>query len=127
MYGIFFDRSRLVSKEDGTAEISGIKYNGKYILGNLLACGDCGASYRRRTERGKVVWRCATKIEKGKGECIHSPTLDESWMQNAMGEAICQNRVYDEGIIRNEVDKVRIFDAYIMIFYKNCTNTQISF
>ncbi|SNS88232.1 Recombinase [Anaerovirgula multivorans] len=48
-------RARLVHKQDGTVEPSGSKYNGKYLLGNLLVCGDCGASYRRRTERGKVV------------------------------------------------------------------------
>jgi site-specific DNA recombinase len=62
-------RSRVISKEDGTVETSGSKYNGKYILGNLLVCGDCGASYRRRTERGKAVWRCATRIENGKEAC----------------------------------------------------------
>ena len=50
-------RARLISKEAGTIKTSGSKYNGKYILGNLLICGNCGASYRRRTERGKVVWR----------------------------------------------------------------------
>ena len=72
-------RSRLISKEDGSVEASG-KYNGKYLLGNLLVCGDCGASYRRRTKRGKVAWRCATRIEKGKEACSHSPTLDEDWI-----------------------------------------------
>jgi len=40
-------RARLVSKKDGTIEASGSKYNGKYLLGNLLICG---AYYRRRTE-----------------------------------------------------------------------------
>ncbi|WP_312699366.1 recombinase family protein [Sedimentibacter sp.] len=60
------NRARLVRKEDGTVESRNSKYSGKYFLGNLLVCGDCGASYRRRTERGKVVWRCATRIEKGK-------------------------------------------------------------
>jgi len=59
-------RARLVHKEDGKVESSTSKYNGKYLWGNLLVCGDCGASYRRRTERGKVVWRCATRIEQGK-------------------------------------------------------------
>ncbi len=68
-------RSRFVSNEDGTAEISGSKYNGKYLLGNLLICGDCGASYRRRTERGKVLWRCATRIEKGKAACPLLPSV----------------------------------------------------
>jgi len=109
-------RSRLVSNEDGTVEISGRKYNGKHIFGNLLVCGDSGASYRRRTERGKVVWRCATRIEKGKDACPHSPTLDEGWIQDTLSIAICQNGAYDESIIRNEVDKIQVFDTYILIF-----------
>ena len=46
-----FKRSRLIHHEDGTASLNNSKYNGKYLLGNLLVCGDCGASYRRRTER----------------------------------------------------------------------------
>ncbi len=112
-------RSRVVSNEDGTAEISGSKYNGKYILGNLLVCGDCGASYRRRTERGKVVWRCATRIEKGKDSCPNSPTLDDGWMQDTLSAAVCQNRAYDEGVVRNEVDKIQIFDTFILIFRNN--------
>ena len=41
------NRARLVRKEDGTVESSNSKYNGKYLLGNLLVCGDCGASYRK--------------------------------------------------------------------------------
>jgi len=109
-------RSRVVSNEDGTVEYSGSKYNGKYILGNLLVCGDCGASYRRRTERGKVVWRCATRIEKGKDTCPHSPTLDEGWVIDTLGLAVCQNGAYDESKIRNEVDKIQVFSTYILIF-----------
>ena len=108
-------RSRFASKEDGTVETSGSKYNGKYLLGNLLVCGNCGASYRRRTERGKVVWRCATRIEKGKVACSHSPTLDEGWLQDVLGAAICKNGIYYEGTIRNEVDKIQVFDAFILI------------
>lgn len=64
--------TRYVSNEDGTLETSG----SKYILGNLLACGDCGMPYWRRTERVKVVWRCATRIEKGRQACSNSPTLN---------------------------------------------------
>lgn len=109
-------RSRLVSNDDGTVEISESKYNGKYIFGNLLVCGDCGTSYRRRTERGKVVWRCASRIEKGKEACPHPPTLHEGWIQDVLGEAVCVNGAYDETIIRNEVDKIQVFDVYILIF-----------
>lgn len=109
-------RSKFVSNEDGTVEISSSKYNGKYLLGNLLVCGDCGASYRRRTERGKVVWRCATRIENGKEACPYSPTLDVAWVQDTLGAAVCTNGVYDEGVIRNEVDKIQVFDTSILIF-----------
>ena len=112
-------RSRFVNREDGTIETSGRKYSGKYILGNLLVCEDCGASYRRRTERGKVVWRCATRIEKGKEACPHSPTIDEKWIQNALGEKICENDVYNGGVIRNKVDRIFVFNMNLEIRCKD--------
>ncbi|WP_077611617.1 recombinase family protein [Clostridium sp. Marseille-P2415] len=112
-------RARLVRKEDGTMESSTSKYNGKYLLGNLLVCGDCGASYRRRTERGKVVWRCSTRIEKGKEMCADSPTLNEEWIQKALGEIVCENSTYDEGIVRNNVVKILIFDEHLEICCRN--------
>jgi len=62
-----------------------------------------------------VVWRCATRIEKGKEACPHSPTLDEGWIQGVLGKDVCHNGVYDEDLLRNEVAKVRIFDTFILI------------
>lgn len=112
-------RARFVSNEDGTLETSGSKYNNKYILGNLLVCGDCGLPYRRRTERGKVVWRCATRIEKGRQTCPNSPTLDEGWILDILSEVACQNGPYDERIIKNEVDKIQVFDTFILILLNN--------
>ena len=108
-------RARFVSNEDGTLETSGSKYNSKHILGNLIVCGYCGESYRRRTERGKIVWRCATRIEKGRQICPNSPTLDEIWIQDILDESVCQNGVYDESIIRDEVNKVQVFGTFIFI------------
>ena len=70
-------RARVIYHEDGTVSLRTSKYNGKYLLGNLLMCSDCGSSYRRRTERGKVFWRCATRIENGKEACSESPTINE--------------------------------------------------
>lgn len=120
-------RARVVNKDDGTVESSTSKYNGKYLLGNLLVCGDCGASYRRRTERGKVVWRCSTRIEKGKDVCSNSPTLDEGWIQDALGAAVCQDGVYDETTIRNEVNKIQVFDAFILFFRTDGTQDKRSY
>ena len=33
-----------------------------------------------------------------------------------MGAALYQNRAYGESIIRDWVDKIQVFDAYILIF-----------
>ncbi len=112
-------RARFVSDEDGTLEISRSKYNSKYILGNILVCGDCGVSYRRRTERGKIVWRCATRIEKGRQACPHSPTLDDGWVRDVLGKVVCKNGIYDEGVVRDEVDKIQISDTFVLIIKNN--------
>jgi len=120
-------RARLIRKEDGTVESSTSKYNGKYLLGNLLVCGDCGASYRRRTERGKVVWRCATRIEKGKDICFHSPTIDEKWVQNILGEKTCENGVYNEEVVRNKVDLIFVFSKNLEIRCKDESMFDVKF
>jgi site-specific DNA recombinase len=112
-------RTRLIRKEDCSEEASVSKYNGKYLLGNLLVCGDCGASYRRRTERGKVVWRCATRIEKGKEACATSLTLNEEWIKKILGERVCENSIYDEDIIRDNIEKILIFNDYLEIYYRH--------
>ncbi|MBR0599774.1 recombinase family protein [Sinanaerobacter chloroacetimidivorans] len=110
-------RASIVRNEDGTVEASGIKYNGKYLLGNLLVCGYCGTSYRRRTERGKVVWRCSTRIEIGKGACPNSPTLDEEWVKDIL------RKTYSNGIceedLREKISKIKVYTKHITVFYKN--------
>jgi site-specific DNA recombinase len=73
-------RERLVYKEDGTVESSANKYSGKYILGNLLVCGDCSASYRRRTERGKAVWSVRRELKKEKRRAPTPPL----WMKSGL-------------------------------------------
>ncbi|MDF2546330.1 MAG: invertase [Anaerosolibacter sp.] len=120
-------RARLIHTENGTVESSASKYNGKYLLGNLLICGDCGASYRRRMERGKVAWRCATRIEKGKDACANSPTMDEEWIKKVLGETVCENGAYDESVIRDKVDIIQIFNSYSIICYKNEEQAKIFF
>lgn len=68
------------------------KYSGKYALSNLLFCGECGTAYRRCvwTQHGEKwpVWRCISRLSYGKKYCLHSPTLDEEPLQQAVLEAI---------------------------------------
>lgn len=83
------------------------KYNAKNVLGNLLECAECGTPYRRRTERGKVVYRCATRIEKGREACRDSVTVEEEWIKKELGEKVC-GREYREEVVRKKVNKVKI-------------------
>ena len=68
------------------------KYSGKYALSNLLFCGECGTAYRRCiwTQHGekRPVWRCVSRLSYGKKYCLHSPTLDEEPLQQAILDAI---------------------------------------
>jgi site-specific DNA recombinase len=107
-------REIVVRNDDGSIEASKSKFNSKYILGNLLVCGDCGASYRIRTERGKVLWRCATRIEKGKNECSLSPTINEEWLKEQLTELICDG-IYDESVVKSKVDRIEVCDGYILV------------
>jgi site-specific DNA recombinase len=116
-----------VSNEDGTLEASRNKYNSKYLLGNLFVCGDCGLPYRRRTERGKVVWRCSTRIKKGKQSCSNSPTLDEGWVQDILSKVVCLNGIYDEIEVRNGVDRIKVFDTFILIIKNNGSQEERAF
>ena len=70
-------RKNLTVNGDGEMVKMNRKYNPQNVLGNILECKECGATYRRRTERGKVVYRCATRIEKGREACKESPTVGE--------------------------------------------------
>ena len=119
-------RSRVIHHEDGTTRPIVSKYNGKYILGNLLVCGDCGASYRRRTERGKVVWRCATRIEKGKEVCSESPTINEEWVKERLADTVFGG-VYDENIIRERVEQISAYGEYLVVNGKNAEEWMIQF
>jgi hypothetical protein len=68
---------------------------------------ECGASYRRRTERGKVVWRYAVRIEKGKQQGSISPSLDETWIKGRLREMLCDGHS-DERIVREKVNKIEV-------------------
>ena len=99
-------RRRVIKYDDGTVE-SRKKYNGQNLLGNLLVCGECGASFRRRTEWGKVVYRCATRIEKGREACKESPTLEEELLKGELNRRFCDGE-YEEKIVRERVEKIMV-------------------
>jgi site-specific DNA recombinase len=83
---------RKVSQKATKTEHS--KYSSKYVLSELLICGDCGTQYRRvtwaRNGKKKIVWRCINRLEYGTKYCKESPTMEEYILQDAIMKAICQ-------------------------------------
>ena len=111
-----FLRARLVLDEKGEKLNTGNRYSSKYLFSNLLVCGNCGAGFRRRTERGKIVWRCGTRMEKGKMVCGCSPTLQDEKMKRILAVAVCGG-VYDENIVKNKVKRVDVYEKQIIICF----------
>lgn len=64
------------------------KYSSKYVLSELLICGNCGSPYKRVTwtAQGKkrLVWRCISRLEHGKKYCQNSPTMTEESLHKAI-------------------------------------------
>lgn len=80
-------------KQKGTkTELS--RYSSKYALSELLICGECRTPYRRCTwtakGKRKIVWRCINRLDYGKKYCQHSPSIEESLLQDAVMRAIMQ-------------------------------------
>lgn len=77
---------RKVLQKSGKTELG--KYSGKYVLTELLVCGECGSPYKRvtwaRNGKKRIVWRCVSRLEFGTKYCHNSPTLDESRLHNAI-------------------------------------------
>ena len=95
------------------------KYNPQNVLGNILECEECGATYRRRTERGKGVYWCASRIEKGREACKQSPTVGEEWIKMEIGRRVCGGE-YDENIIRKKVVRVLVGkDGKLKILFRD--------
>lgn len=84
-------RSSLRKTSDKTKTEQG-KYSGKYALGGLLVCGECGSPYRRVTYmphgKKRYVWRCINRLEHGKKICKCAPTLEEPDIHAAVTAAM---------------------------------------
>lgn len=81
-------RRSSLKKVSTAAKTELAKYSGKYVLTELLSCGNCGSPYRRvtwtRPEGKKIVWRCINRLENGKKFCKEAPTLEESRIHTAV-------------------------------------------
>ena len=85
-------RRSSLRKTSSKAKTEQGKYSGKYALGGLLMCSECGSPYRRVTYmpggQKRFVWRCINRLEHGKKVCKCAPTLEEPEVQAAVTAAM---------------------------------------
>lgn len=98
-------RINLYVKESKTMDVKFRNDKHKYALTELLICGECGTPYRRciwttREKTKKVVWRCINRLDYGKKYCKHSPSIEESVLQNAIMDAIMKTAKENADVLK---------------------------
>ena len=53
------------------------------------------------------MYRCATRIEKGRKACKESPTIEEEWIKTEIGKKVCGGE-YDEEVVKEKVDRILV-------------------
>ena len=113
---ISFDEFFLVQGEKGkrsnidedTNQRKSTRYNSQNVLSGILVCEECEYNYRRITRpSGKVVWRCANRVEHGKRFCKHSPSIPEQQVK----DTICAKldlTSFDEQAVKKRIDFISI-------------------
>lgn len=96
-------RRASLKKVSAAAKTELSKYSGKYVLTDILSCGNCGSPYRRiswsRPEGKKIVWRCLNRVENGKKFCKEAPTLAEADLHAAIVSAM--NERFNMGNVKS--------------------------
>lgn len=82
-FGDFKYKSTLTTSEDGEEEIKKIRtiergesrHSNKHLFSNLLKCGNCGGSLRRKVQKNKnntyIYWFCRNNDNFGKAKCMY--------------------------------------------------------
>ena len=99
-------KKKAVSRNSKTAEK---KYSSKYILTNLIVCGECGQPYRRiiwtRNGEKEIVWRCGNRVKNGTKYCKHSATVYEERLKesimNALNRMSTESREFQQDLSSN--------------------------
>jgi len=109
-------RTNVQFNKDGSTQRKTTRYSSQNVLSGLLVCAECGSNYRRITRpNGEVVWRCADRVEKGKGSvCQRSLTITEI----AVKELICKElrlTNYDQQFTNRKISQVLIDNNRISV------------
>lgn len=100
-----------------------VRYNSNDVLSGLLVCGECGKNYRRITRKdGKIVWRCADRVENGKQAVCQN---NHSVVECDIKRIICDYFETDQfhaSTVKDAFDRIEISANEIVIIpeYEQC-------
>jgi site-specific DNA recombinase len=82
------------------------KYCSHIAMSGKVICGECGAPFQRThwILKGEklIVWRCRSRLQKGKKNDCHSRTIREADLQKAVVKAV-QDLILDENSLYNDI------------------------
>lgn len=97
-----------------------VRYNSSDVLSGLLVCGECGKNYRRITRKdGKIVWRCADRVENGKQAVCQN---NHSVLECEVKRIICNHLEidqFDASTVKDSVARIEISANEIVIIPKS--------
>lgn len=73
------------------------KYTRRYAFSGKIICGNCGATFKRRTwnskaKSKKIVWQCSTYVNGGKNKCAMK-AIDDNTVKTVFVEMF--NKIYE--------------------------------
>jgi len=84
-------------------------------LTSVVKCGNCGASFHRRTENSKYkVWKCATKDAKGKSQC-DMKLIPEPALKAVCAEVLGLDE-FDDDFFAERVESITVREGNILVF-----------
>ena len=97
-----------------------VRYNSNDVLSGLLVCGECGKNYRRITRKdGKIVWRCADRVENGKqAVCQNNHSILECEAKRIICDCFEIDQ-FDASTVKDSVDRIEISANEIIIIPKS--------
>ena len=67
----------------------------------------------------KIMWRCATRIEKDKADCNDSVTVNEEKLKVLLIDIVCRGGNYNEEVVNERISCLKVFANKTEIFDKD--------
>ncbi len=72
-----FERAQAITAANREKSRAGTTPRGEYPFSGLVFCGRCGKHYIRKVNSGRVIWHCATYLQRGKACCAAKAVPDD--------------------------------------------------